>query len=196
MIGNQAADYETLVRWWNDNAPGRPIFIGQDVERTVKFADAANPQINQTQAKYTLQRSMPNVQGSCQWYAKAVCDNPSDYASVLKQSFHRVPALQPLMPWLDSKAPSSVSKLMPMWMPDGYVLFWTAPKAKHEMDRAVSFVVYRFAKGEKVNLDDASKIVAITGDTFYRLPYKDGKTTYTYVVTALDRLHNESKPVR
>ena len=29
--------------------------------------------------------------------------------------------------------------------------------------------------------------------TFYKLPYEDGKTKYRYVVTALDRLHNESK---
>jgi hypothetical protein len=29
-----------------------------------------------------------------------------------------------------------------------------------------------------------------------RLPYKDGKTKYTYVVTALDRLQNESKLVK
>ncbi|MBP6387971.1 MAG: hypothetical protein KA317_02865, partial [Phocaeicola sp.] len=71
--------------------------------------------------------------------------------------------------------------------------FWTAPKAKDEMDKAVQYVVYRFDKKEKVNLDDASHIVAITRDHFYPLPYNDGKTKYQYVVTALDRLHNESK---
>ena len=27
------------------------------------------------------------------------------------------------------------------------------------------------------------------------LPYKDGETEYRYVVTALDRLHNESAPM-
>ena len=48
-------------------------------------------------------------------------------------------------------------------------------------------------KKKKVNLDDASHIVAITRDHFYPLPYNDGKTKYQYVVTALDRLHNESK---
>lgn len=48
---------------------------------------------------------------------------------------------------------------------------------------------------EKVNLNDPSHIVAITHDEFYKLPYEDGKTKYRYVVTALDRLHNESKSV-
>jgi fibronectin type 3 domain-containing protein len=60
------------------------------------------------------------------------------------------------------------------------------------MDKAVRYVVYRFAKGEKVNTDDATHIVAITANNYYKLPYDDGKTTYRYVVTALDRLHNES----
>jgi len=46
-----------------------------------------------------------------------------------------------------------------------------------------------------VNLDDPSHIVAITRNPFYRLPYETGKTKCRYVVTALDRLHNESKSV-
>ena len=35
--------------------------------------------------------------------------------------------------------------------------------------------------------------MAITRQTFLRLPYAQGQTEYTYVVTALDRLQNESK---
>ena len=56
--------------------------------------------------------------------------------------------------------------------------------------------MYRFAKGEKVNVDDATKIVAITNRSFYKLPYQDGRQKYTYVVTALNRLQNESKVVK
>jgi hypothetical protein len=81
-------------------------------------------------------------------------------------------------------------------MEDGYYLFWTAPKTKKvgEMDIAKQYVVYRFAKKEKINLDDPAHIVGITSNTFYKLPYEKGKQKYTYVVTALDRLQNESKP--
>lgn len=195
-IGNARADYDVLARWWSAHAGNRHLYIGQDVERTVKYADLANPQVNQMQAKYTLQRALPNIQGSCQWYAKAVCDNPSDYANILKRVYHTYPALQPLMPWLDDEAPKKVSHVKPVWTSDGYILFWTAPKAKTEMDMAHMYVVYRFEKGEKVNIEDESKIVAITSNTYYKLPYVNGDTKYTYVVTALDRLHNESKPVK
>ena len=64
------------------------------------------------------------------------------------------------------------------------------------MDKAVRYVVYRFESNEDVDLEDPSHIVAITENTFYKLPYIDGKTKYRYVVTALDRLHNESKAVK
>ena len=36
-----------------------------------------------------------------------------------------------------------------VWTYEGPVLFWTAPKAKDEMDKAVQNVVYRFDKKEK-----------------------------------------------
>ena len=54
-------------------------------------------------------------------------------------------------------------------------------------------MVYRFEKGEKVNLDDAAKIIAVTSDPFVKLAYNGVKQKYTYVVTALDRMWNESK---
>jgi hypothetical protein len=62
------------------------------------------------------------------------------------------------------------------------------------MDRPVRYVVYRFAKGEELDLNDATKIVGFTQSTFFPLASQNGKKKYTYVVTALDRLHNESKP--
>ncbi len=191
-IGNAAADYSTLVRWWAIHAQKRPLFIGQDVLRTVKHADPKNPAVHQLARKMEVQRTYTTVHGSCQWYAATVMDNPGNYWTALQNNYHRYPALQPLFPFLDSKAPSKVRKLKPVWTADGYILFWTAPKASHEMDKAVQYVVYRFDKGEKVNINDASKIVTITRGTYYKLPYEDGKTKYTYVVTALDRLQNES----
>ena len=195
-IGHKAADYDTLVRWWAKHASERPLFIGQDVLRTVKNADLKNPSVHQLDAKMKLQRSLPTVQGSCQWYAAAVVDNPGNYHTMLQKNYHRFPALIPTSPFMDDKAPAKVKKLKPVWTADGYILFWTAPKAKKEMDKAIQYVVYRFAQGEKVNLENASKIVTITRNTYYPLPYEDGKTKYQYVVTALDRLHNESKAAK
>ena len=50
QIGHQAADYKTLIEWWNQYAGGRPLYIGEDVERTAKYPDVDNPRINQMPA--------------------------------------------------------------------------------------------------------------------------------------------------
>lgn len=195
-IGHPAADYEELIKWWSTHAANRPLIIGQDVERTVRAADRQVPTQNQMAAKLQLQRSLPNIDGSCLWYSAAVVRNEGGYASELAYNYHKTPALQPLMPFIDDKAPRKVKGLDDRWMPDGYYLFWQAPKAKKEMDKAQYYVVYRFAQGEKINLEQADHIVTITKQTLLKLPYQNGKTKYTYVVTALDRLQNESKAAK
>ena len=99
----------------------------------------------------------------------------------------------PEFPFMDDEAPKKVRKIKAIWTEDGYILCWTPPKYKDRMNEAVQFVVYRFADKEDVDLDDPSHIVAITQHPFYKLPYVNGETRYRYVVTALDRLQNESK---
>lgn len=194
-IGHPVADYETLVKWWARNTENRPLFIGQSVMNTVQNADPKNPSINQLPRKMALQRAYQTIGGSCQWPASAVVENVGKYRDALIAEYHKYPALPPVFDFIDNEAPAKVRKMKPVWTEDGYILFWTAPKYKEEMNRAVQYVVYRFNDKEKVNIDDPSHIVAITRDNFYKLPYEDGKTKYRYVVTALDRLHNESKSV-
>lgn len=194
-IGHPVADYETLVKWWARNTENRPLFIGQSVMNTVQNADPKNPSINQLPRKMALQRAYQIIGGSCQWPASAVVENAGKYRDALIAEYHKYPALPPVFDFMDNEAPAKVRKMKPVWTEDGYILFWTAPKYKEEMNRAVQYVVYCFNDKEKVNIDDPSHIVAITRDNFYKLPYEDGKTKYRYVVTALDRLHNESKSV-
>ena len=195
-IGNKAADYETLIKWWSQHASGRPLIIGEDVERTVKYSDPQNANSHQLPAKMRLHRQLPAVKGTVLWYAKAAVDNVGNYGTALRNNYWRYPALQPSMPFISDKAPKKVSKVKPIWTSDGYVLFWTAPKGKNWQDEAVKYVVYRFAANEKVDINDPSKIVAVTAATYCKLPYNDGKQKYMYVVSALNRLQNESKVVK
>ena len=195
-IGNKAADYDTLVRWWDRYCGNRPLYIGEDIERTVKNADPQNPKRNQQWAKHQICMQMKNVKGSVLWYAKAAVDNVGNYATTLRQNYWRYPALQPLLPYIDKKAPGKPVKVKQIKTDDGPVLFWQAPKAKKWGDEAIKYVVYRFAKGDKVDTDNAANIVAVTTNTFYKLPYINGNHRYTYLVTTLDRLQNESKPAK
>lgn len=192
QIGHPTADYKTLINWWDKHASNRPLYIGEDVERTAKYADPNNSQSNQLVAKHNLHRQMNHVNGTVLWYAKTAVDNVGNVGQVLRNVYWKYPALQPSMPFLDDKAPKKPRKVKTVWTNDGPVLFWTAPKAKKWGDEVSKYVIYRFDKGEKINLDDPSKIVKITGETMLKLPYSGSKTKYTYVVTALDRVGNES----
>lgn len=195
-IGHKAADYKTLITWWNKYASARPIFIGEDVIRTTKYPDPANSRRNQMLAKFKLHEQMKNVSGTVLWYAKAVADNVGNYGHALRSIYWRSPALQPLMPWLGNDKPRKPSKVEVVWTSDGPILFWQAPREEHGADSVRQYVVYKFGPKDKVDIDNSSKIVAITNNTMLRLRYKDGKRKYTYCITSLDRLQNESKPVK
>ena len=171
------------------------MFIGQSVMNTVEKADPTNPNMNQLPRKMALQRSYQSIGGSCQWPASAVIENAGRYKDALKAEYHKYPALIPVFDFMDNVPPGKVDKVKAVWTKDGYLLTWKAPKAKTPMDEAVQYVIYRFDKKGRINLDDPSNIVAITRDNSYKLPYEKGKTKYRYVVTALDRIHNESKEV-
>ena len=192
-IGHPLADYEKLIKWWAKHMANRPLYIGESIENTVQNSDPANPNTHQMAAKFSLHRQLRNVSGTVLWYAKVAAEDIGSYGTMLRNVYWKSKALPPYMPFLDSKAPKKPAKVGDAWTEDGLMLYWSAPKAKKWGDEARRYVIYRFAKGEKVNLADASKIVEITYDTYYRLPYDGGTKKYKYVVTALDRVGNESK---
>lgn len=196
-IGHNAADYATLVSWWAKHAKKRPLYIGQDVNRTVRAADPQVKDRHQLPMKMQLQRAEENVQGSCLWDAASAANNVGKYRDALEQYYHRYPALMPLYPFIDKSAPKKVKDISIIDTNDGRVLVWLTREVKNDkpLDMAWRFVVYRFDAKEKVNLNNPENIVAITDAPYYRLPeHEKGKCTY--VVTVLDRMHNESKGVK
>ncbi len=191
-IGHKSADYKELITWWNKYAAGCQLYIGEDVERTVKNADPARPSQHQLPAKVALHEQMPNVSGYVLWYAKAVVDNVGSYGTLLRSNYWKYPALPPAMTDLDHSSPKKVKSPKIIATNDGRVLFWKAPKGKGWRNEAVKYVVYRFAPGSKRNTDNPANILAITSNTFVNLPTADPKGT-KYAITALDRVGNESK---
>lgn len=190
QIGHPAADYKELINWWDKHASARPLYIGEDVVRSSQYPDPKDNRMNQIPAKHILHMEMNHVEGTVLWYAKAAVDNVGNVGNILRSSYWKYPALPPLMSFLDNKSPKKPRKLEVVETSDGPVLFWTEPKAKRWGEVANRYVIYRFNKYERINLKNPAKIQAITYDTFYKLPIKSG--TYTYVVTALDRVGNES----
>ena len=183
-IGNKAADYAELMNWWNKHCTKTTLVIGEDIERTAKF--------NQMEQKMNMHAELPNIQGTVLWYAKAAVDNVGNYGTQLRNVYWCYPALQPVMKHIDNKAPKKPRKVQVIDIEGQKVLFWTAPKGEGWKDAAAGYAIYRFGSGDKVDINDVTKLVTITNDTHYELPREEWGSKVTYAVTALDRMQNES----
>jgi hypothetical protein len=63
-------------------------------------------------------------------------------------------------------------------------------------DKAYGYVIYRFNRGEKIDIEQAQHILKISfssAETSYIDNTVSANRNYIYVVTALDRLKNESQ---
>lgn len=183
--GHAAADYTTLLHWWNEHNFEQPLYIGQDLKRSID-RDELDIKIRQT-------RSLPNVHGNSYWYGYQILENFEGVASTMKSDLHKDPALIPAYTHMHDGRPDRIRKLTNVFTEDMHFLAWDYQQQPHNPEAAKRFVVYRFAQGQKVDITRADNIVGITPDNFFVLPYEGGSSRYTYVVTALDAFWNESK---
>ena len=187
-MGHKAADYTTLVEWWNANNFEQPLYIGQDLKRSVD--------VFQLDEKIRQSRALTFVDGNCYWYGYLILDNYEDVTNELTTKAHRAKSLIPAYTHMHKGRPKKVKKLVQVFTEDMHFLTWESNKESNNPESANYFVVYRFRKGERINIDDATKIMKVTPDNFYVIPYENGNTQYTYAVTAVDAFHNESKEVK
>jgi uncharacterized lipoprotein YddW (UPF0748 family) len=196
-IGHKAADYEELVGWWAKHASERPLYIGQDVQRTVKAKDASSVTGNQQAEKYRMQFNEKNIKGTCFWDALSAADNVDGYRDYLAENRFKYPALMPEYDFIDDVAPMKLKGVRVIEDEGKKVLVWLHDgKANDDvMNRAYRYVVYRFGKNEKIRIDDPSRIVAVTANGYYEIP-EELEGDYVYAVTVLDRMQNESEYVK
>ena len=139
-----------------------------------------------------MSRYLDNVQGDCLWFGYQLAEEYRLLALMLSRSYYATPALLPAYTHRDKILPKEVASLKAKHTPYGYMLEWKPRKTRDEKQRQVAFAIYRFAENEEVDLTSAAALQAVTRNTAYLLPYKDGSQKYVYVVTAIDRYHNES----
>jgi len=190
-IGHRAADYATLLKWWADNNYGKPLYIGQDVIRTMKLDTSGKSQLNR---KMMLVAADPRITGHCFWPAYELENNAGHICDSLRENYFKYPALLPADNTYDQQPPKPVEELLWQKSTTGSsILSWKAPAETNELDKAAYFVIYRFKKGADQNLNDPRNILKITRETSYEIPSWI-KSKAVFVVTAVDRCHNESEP--
>jgi len=194
----KAAPSRHLAQWWNDNANGVDVYIGQDVQRTMNTPDPRNNDRNELDTKVKLSRRLPNVKGNVWWHGYWVTGNYKGVADSLAMKYQSTIALPPEYGDKSLK-PSRVKDLQVENRGDRLFLTWTGKRKYHdhtpEETDAVRYVVYEFFAGEEIDLDDPQAIIAVT--PYNSVLISDDLSQLsgsTFVVTALDRMNRESDP--
>lgn len=190
-IGFQAAAYDVLTKWWSNEVKGEPVhlYIGQAAYKINQNSDPAWSDPEEYFRQIELNRQSQLVQGSMHFSLKDINRNPLNVKDRLIEESYRKPALIPEMPWLHQKAPKKPIIQSVKKTADGAAL-----QIKNDPHSIVSYyAVYRLThKGTYELLQTVRKEKgAIT--TIKDLP-SNQKTIDTYKITALNRLHHESKP--
>lgn len=190
--GYSPAAYDKLIEWWSHVTAGKNVqlYSGQAVYRINTVDSWLDPEEMPSQVKYN--RSFEEVAGSMYFSAKWFADNPLNFSDRLRHDLYRTQALVPTMPWLDDIAPAAPAGLAAVNGQHGVKLSWASKGDE------TYYVIYRFDGEKSFDLQNPEHIL-----TTFRKPnsaavqsYVDltavENKTYTYVVTAVDRLHNES----
>ncbi|WP_026897177.1 glycoside hydrolase family 10 protein [Daejeonella oryzae] len=189
-----AAPYEKLVDWWSNNTYGKHLYIGQAAYRAAENREGwRNRQQIPDQIRYL--RNNARVQGSVFFSSKSLTDNLAGVNDSLRTEFYRYPALQPAMLWLDPIAPNVPREVQVKAFDNCVDLNWQAPLKASDGETAYGYVVYRFNEGDDINTSDPKNILQLSFDS-KQTSFKDNSVLpnkrYTYIVTAIDRLKNES----
>lgn len=192
-----AAPYGVLLDWWAHHTYGRQLYIGQGLYRVGNSAAWRDP--NELPRQIKANRTYPQVKGSIYFSASVFYKNPLGFNDTLQYDLYRYPAIPPTMPWIDSIAPAAPEFLGTFLTDDGLMLQWKNTDTTHQTKQ---YVLYRFIGDKAGDYNDPSNILAILSpenpsDTSSIQSYIDQNyvpgVRYVYAVTALDRLHNESR---
>jgi uncharacterized lipoprotein YddW (UPF0748 family) len=188
---SRSAPFDVLLPWWEKHEYTRHIYYGLGAYRMVGAHNGAWAGTKE------LLWQMRDIRRTCTdpgfaYYSASSFDKISaPIGDSLHYTYNKLPAFPPRMKWLDSiPPPPPVLKAIPS--AQGTLLQWHLNNPGGEMIR---YVVYRFLNDEPINLDRTEKIICVQTDLTEFLDVNANKfKKVTYVVTAMDRLWNESRP--
>lgn len=190
-IGHQAADFETLVRWWNRNSYGKGLYIGHSpykIESTSTVEAWRKP--DQLPRQIDLLRKFNHIGGSAYFSSKHFKRDLFGFQDSLVKRIYRLPALTPPMPWLKVEKPATPSKIRV----SGRRVHWQPVTVFSRSSQPTRYLIYLNEAGAPFNKENPSYIVQYTHLTAVQFNRRSGKRkTYEVRISALDRLNNESE---
>ncbi|WP_265522679.1 glycoside hydrolase family 10 protein [Oerskovia flava] len=200
QFGLAVADYAKLVPWWAELAAqsGTQLYIGEALYKVTSgvFTDPAELSNHLT---FCQEQEHP-VHGNAYFSAKHIPADPQGSMTRVRDDHYRYPALVPAMPHLPGTTVRTPTLTRVARHDDGIRVHWN--DAGPRRSAATSFAIYR-ADGQvhHVDTENPANLLATqrarNGVVQHFVdPTAVHGRSYTYVVTALDRLWNESAPSR
>lgn len=190
-IGYQNVDFDVITKWWQDYSYGVPLYAG-----LATYKLDANAKIEAWRSVSEIDKQIDRIRnqkgyfGVCYFNAKDFKDNKLGIDDLLLKRYNH-PALSPALKGFDTVAPAppvkpEVKKIK------GKLDFQWSESSQNGKPKTYYYAIYKFAKNEKPDFSNGNSLVELTGLNKWSAP-DDGSV---YYVTSLDRLYNESKPVK
>lgn len=187
-------DYAKLLPWWLSQTlttgAGRHLYSGNAAYR---LGDKSNWVVNEIVGQIRFNRSR-GAQGCSLFGSASITNNIKGLKDSLQNTLFRYPALPPPMPWKDAIPPLPPVALTLNRQQNQNILQWKPPPIARDGDTARYYVIYRFSSNDQITTDDPRYICGITTSISFVDTDAINNERYMYIVTALDKLHNESEP--
>lgn len=186
---NQYANYHHLIDWWTTCSTEKHLYIGHalyKMDKKQRHSYETAELVNQIK----IAREKPTVFGSCYFRAQAFKRNHQSFIDTLNSGVYKYRALVPPMTWIDSVPPAAPSKFEKDFDKKEKVIDIAVSYDLEcsEDEKAHYYVIYKNDGGE-IQLTPEN-IVAIERNSKFTLRTNNAKR---FVITAVDRLHNESR---
>lgn len=183
--------FNVLVRDWENNSYGKHIFAG--IAAYKMSSGSGNWPVSEVLAQIDTTRAVGGKGNTFFRYKSLLLKGLIDS---LKSSRYGYYAFVPPMPWIDSIKPNPPVNLTLRKISNrGFELVWSLPEPSVDNDSVKYYAIYK-SETAPVDINDIKNLIAVVDGT--RISYtdqvSDGNKVYFYVVTAFDKLHNESDP--
>ena len=187
-IGHQVADYAELTQWWGKHIPQKKaqLYIGQHAVRTMDG--------DQLEDKLALSRKWTS--GNSWWSGEDLLKNYKGLGDSLLNTYQTYRALLPEMqgPLGHSKAPAAITLLLEDTNEDGHMILWDDYREPGDPESAFYSAFYAFPAVTRQDISNTRYLMSVSTNPYFILPSMERGTTYNYLVTAINRFWQESKP--
>lgn len=199
-FGQKGSAYEHVLNFWRQQilyAPKTHLYVGHAVYKSGDSKQGKAWLIPQEiPRQITYNRRCPEVRGSAFYNISTLKKNPLRLQDYLKKIYYEYPALVPKQ--INQKG---IADIQPIRLMDAQRIGGNHAKItfvdSNSNSKAAYYIIYRFKKNEPIAMR-ASQIVSIVGKADQQLYTVIDRQAwagfqYIYYVTAVNRLHQESR---